>query len=184
MIIMGKNRNAGMSLVELLVVVAIMGVLIGVATVSFNVVKKSNVTKAASTIDDYLSVCRQKAKTISANEWNVTIEDGKISVYKVVSDEEFVTVQTTTLPSNVKIYLEDEDGNPTYISDEDVDAVTIVFKPLSGEVKSVYFTDGGAKLGEIDLTSQSFCDIISAYKTDKQKTVRLYFTTGKHTVVD
>ena len=76
----GQHNNKGFSLLELLVVVAIMAVLTGIISITYRTVNKSNVNKAASIVDDYLSLAREKAKTVSAYEWNMTIcvgDDGK-----------------------------------------------------------------------------------------------------------
>ena len=68
----GQHNNKGFSLLELLVVVAIMAVLTGIISITYRTVNKSNVNKAASIVDDYLSLAREKAKTVSAYEWNMT----------------------------------------------------------------------------------------------------------------
>ena len=51
----GQHNNKGFSLLELLVVVAIMAVLTGIISITYRTVNKSNVNKAASIVDDYLS---------------------------------------------------------------------------------------------------------------------------------
>ena len=48
--------NRGFSLVELLVVVAIMGIMVGVASLSYVVVSKSNVKKTAGFIADAIYI--------------------------------------------------------------------------------------------------------------------------------
>ena len=50
----GQHNNKGFSLLELLVVVAIMAVLTGIISITYRTVNKSNVNKAASIVDDYL----------------------------------------------------------------------------------------------------------------------------------
>ena len=52
----GQHNNKGFSLLELLVVVAIMAVLTGIISITYRTVNKSNVNKAASIVDDYLSL--------------------------------------------------------------------------------------------------------------------------------
>ena len=55
--------NRGFSLVELLVVVAIMGIMVGIASLSYVVVSKSNVKKTAGFIADAISECRERSMT-------------------------------------------------------------------------------------------------------------------------
>ena len=64
--------NRGFSLVELLVVVAIMGIMVGIASLSYVVVSKSNVKKTAGFIADAISECRERSMT-KTGKWSVKI---------------------------------------------------------------------------------------------------------------
>ena len=61
----GQHNNKGFSLLELLVVVAIMAVLTGIISITYRTVNKSNVNKAASIVDDYLSLARETVLAFS-----------------------------------------------------------------------------------------------------------------------
>ncbi len=179
-----KHNNSGFSLVELLIVIAIMGILVGVSAISYNLINRTNVNKSTKLVEEYLTLCREKAKSINAYEWNVTIEENEISIYKITQGEDGLleeSIKSDTLPKSVKIYILDQAGNPTYISSEDMDAALISFKPLSGAVKDIYFYSDGSDIDGPDINTESYCDIVSEYKNDKNKSVRLFYTTGKHT---
>ena len=187
-----QNRNAGFSLVELLVTLAIMAVLIAGSAVSYSLINRTNVKKSAEIVDDYLTLCKEKAKTSSAYEWNVTIDatgdkNIRVELVKVTKQEDGYLyeeiVQSESLPAKIVIRVDDKYGSPNYVSGETGDRkyVSIAFGALSGNVSKVYF-DKNDTIG-MDV-SGGYCDIVSDYKDKKQKTIRLYFTTGKHSIID
>lgn len=170
-------NNGGFSLVELLVIVAIMGVLIGMFSISYVIVEKGNVKKAIGYIDDALTLCKEKAQTNSADEWKVIIEEEKVSVVKVEgSSEQYISQKE--LPKNVDLYVTELDGklSGTEVG-SDYDSVSISFGRM-GEVKDVYITSSGTS---IKGTSPYFY-IIARYKDKKQQNIKIYYSTGKHIV--
>lgn len=164
-----NKHNMGFSFVELMVVIAIMAVLIGAASISYVVVSKSNVKKAASYIDNAITNCREKSMT-KTGEWSVRISDGLV---EIVHDGE--TVDSKELPSNVDVYVSEINGDLSEnMVGEDYDSVSVFFKTLSGEVKTVE--------PESIKGSGTCCYIMCRYKDKKQYTIRLYYSTGKHSV--
>jgi prepilin-type N-terminal cleavage/methylation domain-containing protein len=175
----GQHNNKGFSLLELLVVVAIMAVLTGIISITYRTVNKS---KATSIVDDYLSLAREKAKTVSAYEWNMTIsvgDDGTEVSYvkKAEKESDKAKMDSKTLPKNVKFKIIDDKGNEIRL-DNTINEVSVAFNSLTGNVAKVYFSDGSS----IDIKDKSYCDIIAYYKT-KSRSVRLYFVTGKHSQI-
>ena len=144
----GQHNNKGFSLLELLVVVAIMGVLTGIISITYRTVNKSNVNKAASIVDDYLSLAREKAKTVSAYEWNMTISVGDDGTE--VSYVKKAKMDSKTLPKNVKFKIIDDKGNEIRL-DNTIKEVSVAFNSLTGNVASVYFSNGS----KIDVTDSS-----------------------------
>lgn len=69
-----KNDRRGFTLVELMVVVAIMGILTGVMSLSVSTVSSARTKRCASEIDAYISMCKVNAMSRAA--------DVKIVLYK------------------------------------------------------------------------------------------------------
>ena len=63
----------GFSLVELIVVMAILGLLMGGTLITYFTVSSNNVKKAGGFIDDALAECRSSAMSIAAESWKVVI---------------------------------------------------------------------------------------------------------------
>lgn len=188
---MRSRKNSGFSMVELIVTIAIMAILIGTAGLSYMIVNKSNVKKAAETIDDCFTLCREKAMTNSAEEWNVTIKSGKVEVRKLTLDDDnniqTEVVETRSLPSKVNIYItEPGTANEIYISGDegDKESVSVSFKLLSGEVGKIYF-DGnrdGEYMYPSSGSTSTGCRIVVDYKNKKSYCIELYYSTGRHIV--
>lgn len=180
-----KRNNKGFSLLELMVVVAIMAILTGITTITYRTVNNSNVNKAASVVDDYLSLAREKAKTVSAYEWNMTISVGDKEtlvsyVKKTMTPSGAVKediMDSKSLPKNVKFRIIDDAGSEIKLEGT-VSRISIAFNSLTGSVSKVYFSDGSS----IDIKDKSYCDITAYYK-NKSRSVRLYFVTGKHSQI-
>ena len=181
------HNNLGFSLLELMVTVAIMAVMLGAGLTTYRIVSRSNVRKATKYIDDFLTLAREKAKTIAAYEWNMTIDATGDSVYvelvRVTQKEdgglEETVMNRAKLPSNIKVRIIDAKADKTYLGNGagDIRYASFVFTPLTGSVNKIYFNkdrnynmvmDGGV------------CDIEAYYGTKKSKSVRIYFVTGKH----
>lgn len=168
-----RSDNRGFSIIEVIVVVAIMAVMAGAVSVAYTVVKNANVTKASRAIDDLITTCREKAMTNSAKEWKVVIDDKTAKVVKVDWDGNEEIIESKSIPSNVDVYVTEDGISNFYASDA---PVSISFKLLSGEVSSVYTPAQTIK------GSGSNCGIVADYKNKKQSTITLYYATGKHTV--
>ncbi len=162
--------NRGFSLVELLVVVAIMGVMVGIASLSYVVVSKSNVKKTAGFIADAISECRERSMT-KTGKWSVKISDGLVEI--IHDDEVF---DSSELPSRVNVYVSETDGklSGTKVG-TDYTSVTVTFRNLSGDIEEV--SPAGIKTD-----AGKTCYIMCRYKDKKSSTIKLYYSTGKHTV--
>lgn len=192
---MGTNqdwkKNRGFSLLELLVVIIIIGVLVSASLISVGLIQRTNVKKAAQTVDNSLTMARTKAMSLAAYEWNVTLTKDQVSIVKVTKNSDadtgmnysYTTVSTYEIPSNVTCSIKDKDGNSYYISDKsaDFDSVSIAFEALSGEVSKVYFTSKGVVTESLNPASGIYCDLSFQYK-DKESYIRVYYETGKHKV--
>lgn len=180
-------NNFGFSLLELMVTIAIMAVLIGGSLTTYRIVSKTNVKKATKYIDDYFSLARERAKTIAAYEWNMTIDasgdDVVVQLVKINEKEngefERTVLDTASLPSNIKVKIVDTRGGTTYLSKDprDIKTVSFAFTPLKGNVSKIYYNNDFNRT--ISLEDGS-CDIVAYYGDKKSRSVKLYYVTGKH----
>lgn len=181
-----KKSNAGFSLVELLVVVAIMGVLMGGAIMSWYAISSNNVNKAGGYIDDALTECKGRAKTMAAHSWTVELTNDTVQVHRYVSDDKgSVTdevILSEKLPGNVDVYVLMDYGEKFDLT-SDVDMMQFEYKLLTGEISTIYAEKGGTSWPVYNnnslYASYKYCDIVCKYE-NREHVIRLYFTTGKH----
>ncbi len=178
--------NAGFSLVELLVVVAIMGVLLSGAVMSWYVISSNNVNKSGEYIDSALTECKNRAKTMAADLWTVELTNDIVEVHKSVSDDKGVVsdevILHENLPASIDVYVLLNTGEKIDLT-SNADKVIIEYKILTGEVSSIYAEKDGSKWSVYSsgtaYTGYKYCDIVSKHDKRENK-IRLYFTTGKH----
>lgn len=176
-----SNSNAGFSLVELIVVVALMGVLIGGSLITYYTISSHNINKAKGFIEDSLNEGRSRAMTTEAKLWEVVITAEDVKVYKTDSDtSEVIDIQGNQLPGNVTVELQQSDSaTVTYsLSEDGYDSIRISFKKLSGEVGKVSVVKGDTVTELYTSDEAKYCDIKLNYR-DRTKTIRLYYATGK-----
>ncbi len=181
-----NNNNAGFSLVELIVVVALMGLLIGGTLITYYTISSHNIDKAKGYIEDSLNEVRSRAMTTQAKSWEVVItsEDVKVNRIDSVNTAEDVSSDVTTniqgnkFPSNVSISL--KQGEKEYIigGDTGYDSINISYKLLSGEVSKVSVVKNDTPTVLFSSDEAQYCDIVLTYR-DRTKKIRLYYSTGK-----
>lgn len=83
------NSNKGFSLIELIVVIAIMAVAVGLVTITYVIVDNANVAKAANTLDTAFNKARiqSMAKGTDAGQLTVWIDAGVMYYTIGVSDD-------------------------------------------------------------------------------------------------
>ena len=181
--ICAKHDNAGFSLVELIVTVAILGVVIGFTAISYSLVSRTNVKKAASYTYDAFALCRQKSMA-SSGQWNVVITENGVSVVKHsatpgVADESY---SDSSIPTSVDVYVGQSKTSGLKQVGVDCDAVTISYNMLSGDIKDVIVSSGGSETSIMDTSTSGSLYVIFRYKDKKECVVKLFYSTGKHTV--
>jgi len=172
-----KLNNKGATLIELMVILAIIAVLVSGSIVAFNVLNGSNLKNAARTTGSFLETTRTKTMSVVADAWYYTLtRDGDnyyTEIYKVYTDDTGATVEE-------KIEAEDlgfrvvgsiiADGSETEFADGDM--LTIKFDQASGSVKIV-------DLDGTELTPSENMITIKFVSGAKEASVDLYFVSGK-----
>lgn len=169
-----SSYNGGYTLVELIVVIAIMAVLTGMLSLGISMMFSRDAQSVAVTIDDELSEVRMMSMSRAGN-YTMTLhttsdvsKDNKI----IIDDGDSSTPQREiSLNKSVKITVEQKNGSGTYSTSGGED-IEIVFDKGNGSVKTI---DGSPASGVYVITVSS-----SAGGTAKTATVTLVATTGRH----
>lgn len=175
-----KNSNAGFSLVELIVVVALMGLLIGGSLITYFTISSHNINKAKGFIEDALNEGRNRAMSTQAKNWEVVITEDDVKVYKTDMDtNNVIDITGNKIPGSVSVKLQQSNSPATYnLSSADYDSINISFKLLSGEVSKVSVIKDGTAQELFSGTEAQYCDIILTYR-NKTKKIRVFYATGK-----
>lgn len=166
------NKNKGFSLVEMLIVIAIMAILSGLAFVSVGLIRKAKAQDALTTFNSQLNKAWLYTKSVSSSEQSmyfVLESDGGDGFNLKRCDKDasgaVTTEETTSYPKwnryvTIKYYKNEADyANGTVTSTSTDDAFvgfTIQFKKSTGEVMQgagVYqFLDkSGTPIGDVHL---------------------------------
>ena len=174
------NSNAGFSLVELIVVVAIMGLLIGGTLITYYTISSHNIDKAKGYIEDGLNECRSRAMSTQAKNWEMVITADDVKVYKTDSDtSEVIDISGNKLPRNVSVALKQNDSPQIYeLTESGYDSINISFKLLSGEISKVSVMKDGSAHVLFTGDEAQYCDIKLTYR-QRDKNIRLFYSTGK-----
>ena len=183
-----KRSNSGFSLVEVLVVVAILGVLMGGSIITYYTVRSNNVKKSAGYISDAMTECRNRAMTTQAESWKVEVTKKYARVVKVEAGGNEQIISSNDLPSHVAVtFIDGESLTEFDLFDESLgyDSVIITYKLLSGEINKVVAVMDGAETIIYDGSQSSkYCDIVCDYENKKSRSIRLYYSTGKNVNLD
>lgn len=180
-----KLNNKGISIVEVLVVVAIMSIVAGAVSVGFSIISHSYTRKALSGISDALGTCRTKAMSVVADEWNMTIEAGSEGEY-VVKINKIVGTETTVISeatyggiASIDFFNITNDVEKKAVIGSGDEKLTIVFSKEQGSISQVLIGNNPidielgealGDLGRIDITGDD----------DYKRRIELYYTTGKY----
>lgn len=135
------KRNEGLSLIELIVVIAIMTVLISVVGISVTVISRQKVSNAVEDV----KVLFQTAQTIAMSKDNCHIAIARNSdgdtVFTLYSSTNNNVLNRITISKKVQVKIVANDAaNPHPIGD--VDVVRIYYDRVSGAFSDMYW--GGA----------------------------------------
>lgn len=172
-----KLNNDGLSLVEILVVMAIMGILIGMSMSLFGLVQSGNTSNVAKSVVTAMQEVRQK--TMSQNlaggfDLKVTQDaDGVISTiqtkYEKQPDDSVIPVDTVSELKKANMFYNDGAG------EKKIKSLTCSYNATTGAVKSIVYTLEDGSVG----TTTSGTVAIRFTTSSKESTVMVYFVTGK-----
>lgn len=178
MTVLNKRQlnNRGASVIELLIIMAIIAVLLSGSIIAFSLLNSSNVKQAARTTKDYLEKTRTSTMSVVADEWYFTFtksgSDYKAIVYKTYTKDGAVVeekIEEKLLGTRISAAFI-SDGTEITVGEGDV--LKIVFDRSSGEVGKVLFNEA---------TYAPHENIVSIKFTSgsNKSTVNLYFVSGK-----
>lgn len=162
-----KRRNAGYSLVEVIVVIAILGIMTGVVTISMSVLNSKDSEECATMIDSQLSMLRTYSMSKS-DDWRMEIEQ-----------------DSSTGMNQLTVYRNNGSSDTVYESMDLSKKVTIAALPIvitfdkaNGSVKSVSKAGTAVNLAANEVTT---IQITNNHGT-KRADINLVTATGRHYV--
>lgn len=167
------RSDKGFSLIELIVVIAILSIVSAAAVMGYRSLSPWQVSKCISGIDSSLD----KAKVTALSK-----SDAEFSIYKNSEGYhiKIITAGGNTEEENklisgpaVTVSYTATDGSNTVIGEGEENALKLKFDRSSGAFKPI----------GTDSTDKSiYCTTIVAKLKSTSKTITLYYATGKHTV--
>lgn len=156
--ILGSNK--GFSLVELMVVIAIMAVATGLVSITYSLVHNANVSKAANTLDTVFNKARVQsmAKGTDAGQLTLWIDDDNI-LYYTIGDPE--GTGTAVNSGTTEVRYGRSGVSTTYDS---MDPITYRFNSA----------------GMVTSSGTSLPDYFEFFYGTRRVGVRFYLDTGKH----
>ncbi len=171
-----KLNNKGMSVVELLIIIAIIAVLMSGAIVSFTVLNGSNIKQATRTCKSYMEKTRTNAMSVVADEWYFELKNVSgeyiASVFQVLSDDEgnvnTTLVEEKNLGMKIAMTLISDD---TEVAISDGQVLKVNFNPSSGSINAV-------SLDGVKYTPDSNMVTLHYEVGAKENWLDLYFMSG------
>jgi len=169
--------NKGASLVELLIVIAILAVMISGTIIAFSLLNSSNVKQASRTTKTFLEKARSSSMSVMADEWGFKLKctdaECRVIVYKTYTKADNTTVTETVdekvLGSRVSaVFISDS----TELTMNENDELKVIFDPSSGGVSKVVYSNTEYKPADNMIKVK--------FKSGNNKsTCQLYFVSGK-----
>ena len=179
-----KLNNKGFTLMELIVVLAIMVVMAGAAAVTVTMLDSSYVEDAERGIKDYVALGRTKSMSVAAKDWYVSVgkESGDyyVYLYKVVeesgSDKTYM-VDKKKLGAKVSIAYKDAADGLSIVIGESTN-VQMHFDAATGKIKSVFYDNNGDDANDWPGNSTAI-GYFAIKRNDYGINLKVFFNTGK-----
>lgn len=193
-----KLNNQGASLIEFIIVIAIMAIVIGGVVTGISLFTNTYAKQAARGLQDFINNGRTKAMSIAADEWNVEIsyntqdESFTFSLNKVTiktmpdgsKKREVEVVEQEIYKGELKMYMKNGDAaNGAYIGlNSTANTVRLVFSQSQGAIEDVRL--GGYTLQHT--VGQQPADVLyfTISRGNFTKKIAVYTLTGKYEVIE
>ena len=184
------NKNAGFSLVELIVVVTIIAIMVGGSFAGFSMLARGDSKKAVKNISSQITELR--TNTLSAagtwfaeiykkdNSYRIDIKKTTTLADGITKSEELVS--STAIGSRITIsYVDSEIVSPTTLDDSN--KLVITFQQGSGKVKEVKIVNLDSSIPPplIGATSKNGDIIVKVNSSSASDSLKLWYLTGKLT---
>ncbi|MBO4789156.1 MAG: type II secretion system protein [Lachnospiraceae bacterium] len=175
------KRNEGLTLIELVVIIAIITVLISVVGISVTVISRQKVSNAVEDV----KVLFQTAQTIAMSKDNCHIaisqNSDRETVFTLYSSTDNLVLNRVTVNRKVSVYII-ASGSSTKNKISDVDVVRIYYDRVSGSFSDMYWVgpttlSNGSTKG--DIVPGGITDIIFSNDTSSEITLKLTKLTGR-----
>lgn len=129
------NNNSGFTLLELLIVLAIVAIVTGIAGLSYSIVSNADVNKASRNFASVLSKARAEsmAKGPDAGQLNLIVENGRL-YYWIGTDDAATAVKSEISSSMIAVEV---------VYDNSTDAVTAGTPITDGFTTTIRFSTSG-----------------------------------------
>lgn len=164
-----KKNNKGFSYVELILVIAIMAILIGVASLSIGLVSRANINRGVEKVGSSLNQARNSAMAKGYLKGTLEITQVGDTYYYFVGDanstnKDDIKEVLVSSPATVGYYIK-VDGAETLIPVTESNPLVIQYNQSTGSFRAM--ADG------------NYCTGIVLANGDKEAVIRLYPETGK-----
>lgn len=180
-----KLNNKGFSLIELIVVVAVMVITVAAATVTVSMLDSSYVEDTERAIKDYIGIARTKSMSVAAKDWHIAIGKEGTEYYTYL----YKTVEKKVLEGGVEVIKEEttlmekkklsKKVQPSFGIKTDsmvnIDASNVLkihFDAATGKICKV-------TLGGVNQDITSGIGYIGLVRNDYDINLKLFYNTGK-----
>lgn len=176
-------NNKGFSLIELIVIIAIMGVLVGGASLGIGLVFSKDAMKCATRLNDSIYDARANSM-YKAGKFELSIDNTGSANTATISQTDLTPVTSDT------IYLDGEDSSKkTTISARFVTEAVPAGTAISLPVSVTFDKAKGNVYSVVDADERTYGDGIIVFEIEplrgnrnRKAKVQLVTTTGKHTI--